>query len=104
LHAWVLVPLEPRCDTRVIVPEVKLTEATNTADGGDVSSGMHTTQGGDGSSTGVRVRERRGVSGDVASKGVGRVGWWPGDARHGCVHGRACARTVGEDETERRGP
>jgi hypothetical protein len=45
-----------------------------------------------------------GVSGGAASKGVGHVGRWPGDARRGRVHGGACARTIGEDRTKRRGP
>jgi hypothetical protein len=38
------------------------------------------------------------VSGGVASKGVGRVGRWPGEPRRGHVHGGACEREVRETE------
>jgi hypothetical protein len=105
--------------SRVADIEADLTEAINTvrtrrrpqnkletkADGGDVFFYMCTTLGGDGSSASVRVREGRGVSGGVASKGIGRVRRWSGDARSGRVHGGACEREVRETEgADRWGP
>jgi hypothetical protein len=45
--------------------------------------------------------------GGATLEGVRRVGRWPGDARRGSVHDRACrscARTVAEVDTNRWGP
>jgi hypothetical protein len=53
----------------------------------------------------VRMREGRGVSGEVASKGVGCMGRWLGDTRGGRVHGDACKREVrGREGVDKRGP
>ena len=74
--------------SRVADIEAKLTEVTNMvrarqrpwnaletkADDGGVLSGVCIVLGEDGSSTRVRVREGRGVSGGAASIGVGHVG------------------------------
>jgi hypothetical protein len=38
------------------------------------------------------------VIGGAASKGVERVGRWPGEARRGRIHGGACGQDVREME------
>jgi hypothetical protein len=86
--------------SRVANIEAKLTEVTNTvrahrrpwnaletkADDGDILSGVCIALGEDGSSTGVRVREGRGVGGGATSIGVEHVGEVAG--RCGCADGR----------------
>lgn len=98
--------------------EAKLTEATSTARtrqrprneletkavGDDVFSGVHTALGEDGSSAGVRVREVRGVIGARLQKGSNAWARWPGDARRGRIHGRACVQEVrGKEGANMRG-
>lgn len=98
--------------------EAKLTEATSTARtrqrprneletkavGDDVFSGVRTALGEDGSSAGVRVREVRGVIGARLQKGSDAWARWPGDARRGRIHGRACGQEVrGKEGANMRG-